>query len=318
MVQKTEVDTVKAQRQNNLFHTRDLCGPATSMGYSLTMSCQTQLNPGRSHTPTLCYEGHIFLHITGRSIWFQVTTPNQWPDQMDQSDLKDASILVSTPNHEGCWASPLSAAMFRNSDAIFTVWGTCVHSLCLQVFSRPFQHLTELWAMIHLYLESPNIQPSVGNTRHLNFLIEVNGSPAPVWLLVAEWHLSLCWVVTAQSTVFMEMLSNSCVWKELTIQEWKKVMFSVPVWGKILKMCKNSNARRTIRATSNMNPECKRVQFMLRIHSTQCQIMARQSFIISSNTQLFSIYCVRWVIRLPGKLQLIGLYATETKWKGNY
>lgn len=142
MIQKTQVDTVKAQGQINLFCPRDLHGTVIFKGCGLTMSHETQPNLIGSYNSIPSFEEIFFFTSKGsptRSPPGRTQPPNQWRDQMDQLELKGVSVLVPIPAHpdlQGCWASHLPAAVFSDSDTFPTVWETCFHSPSTSNFSQ--------------------------------------------------------------------------------------------------------------------------------------------------------------------------------------
>ena len=109
------------------------------MGCGLSTSCQIQPNPMESHASTPSFEGIFSFTLEEGPPDCRTQPPSQWPAQMDQSDLKSASVLVPTPahpDHQGCWPSHLPAAVLGDSDAVPTVWDTCFHSSLASSSSR--------------------------------------------------------------------------------------------------------------------------------------------------------------------------------------
>lgn len=153
-------------------------------------------------------------------------------------------------------------------------------TLCLQFFSRSSQHLAELQGSIYLCLDLPHSQTTVGNVKHLEVSHGGNGfplsfashllpQPGSFWpndiLHSAGWSLHRAHPGDNHSS---GKVANFLRLRGISHSGMKeRHVFSSQV-RKIIKTRKNSNAGRTIRATPNMNPECKRVQFRLGIHDT--------------------------------------------------
>lgn len=190
---------------------------------------------------------------------------NQWPDQWTSQTLKV---------HQ-CWWPPLPTQIPRTAGSpAFLLPYLVMVMLFPQSWTQAFANpLPPILLKTLLALSRATAFPTqCWEDATFEFSYGGNGSP----LILPLPFPSLASITQLGGHCpehSLEMTASQKGWQDLCLRGINhQAMKERPIFnfyvGKILKTRKNSNAKRTIRATSNMNLECKRVQFKLRIRST--------------------------------------------------